>query len=89
MTHIVSLGLVHKKDLVDMAKAWNAAKDKHAEMGKPFEQRGVYFNDPSIFDPRDYTFASLPESTTITCTNHPKRSWFATVEKRDGKIIVK
>ena len=44
---------------------------------------GVLFSDPSIFEPRSYYSLEMPVGTTITCTNHPKRSWFASVTRKD------
>lgn len=49
----------------------------------------VLFNDPSIFDPKPrhvrYTEATMETSfavgESLVCTNHPKRSWFAKVER--------
>lgn len=40
---------------------------------------------------RDTTgsLAELPAGTKLSVTNHPKRTWFATVELIDGKVKVK
>lgn len=42
----------------------------------------VYFDDPSLYEGAWSGWASQMEvGQTLTCTNHPKRSWFATVER--------
>ena len=41
----------------------------------------VFFDDPSFFTPQSYFSNLMPVGLTITCTNHPKRSWFASVTK--------
>lgn len=30
----------------------------------------------------------IPEDWAVTVTNHPKRSWFATVTRKNGKVKV-
>jgi hypothetical protein len=30
----------------------------------------------------------IPEDISVTVTNHPKRTWFATVTRKDGKVRV-
>jgi hypothetical protein len=83
MPHIVESHITTKKMLKAYAQAWN-------EKTHPTERGGnVYFADPSIFPgARDFSFDSLPEGGRFSCTDHPKRSWFASVAKRDGKIII-
>lgn len=56
----------------------------------------VYLDDPSIFGPvsgtLEHIFKTLGETIQypyITVTNHPKRSWFARVERVNGKWVVK
>ena len=46
--------------------------------------------NPSIFEPycgvlQDY----FENNVTDTFTNHPKRSWFASVTKKNNSLIVK
>jgi len=49
----------------------------------------VYFEDPSIFNPRqDGTLASVKEGEHIVVTNHPRRSWFAEITRRRGLLVV-
>ena len=50
----------------------------------------ILMENPSIFEPycgvlQDY----FENNVTETFTNHPKRSWFASVTKNNGKLIVK
>ena len=50
----------------------------------------ILMENPSIFEPycgilQDY----FQNNVTETFTNHPKRSWFASVTKNKGNLIVK
>lgn len=44
----------------------------------------ISFEDPSIFAPRFFWAQDMEPGTSLICTNHPKRSWFAKVERRPG-----
>lgn len=54
----------------------------------------VYCEDPSIFSPKAYYLnggennGDLQEGGSFVVTNHPKRSWFAQVERIGGKLKV-
>jgi hypothetical protein len=43
----------------------------------------VFFEDPSIFNPRSVFSKSMKLGEKLVCTNHPKRSWFAQVERTE------
>ena len=60
------------------AKTKKELKEKLASGGK-----GVSFEDPSIFKPLFYTAEEVPKGFSLVCTNHPKRSWFAKVERTE------
>lgn len=64
---------------------------KHKKLLKEALAKGdrVSFEDPSVFSPRSYDSITMPVGTTITCTNHPKRSWFASVKRKAGGWEVK
>lgn len=49
----------------------------------------VFIKDPSIFAPRTFKASEIPEGKMEVVTNHPKRSWFASIEKKNGELIVK
>ncbi len=51
----------------------------------------VYCYDPSIFEGAcsGSPVEILKTKSYFTVTNHPKRSWFAHVELKAGKVIVK
>jgi len=50
----------------------------------------VWIEDPSIFNPRSFSAASIPPGRTEVVTNHPKRSWFAQIgRKPSGELFVK
>jgi hypothetical protein len=51
--------------------------------------REVWANDPSYFTPRDFCLQHIPEGRVEFVTNHPKRSWFAQVSRKAGKVVVK
>ena len=78
MTHIVPPTIKTKKELKEEIKAG----------------RRLYFQDPSLFNPQSWEVnstsnLSLPKGSTIYCTNHPKRSWFAQItRKQDGTYRV-
>lgn len=76
MTHIVK-GALTKKGLKDKLES---APDQ------------VYFEDPSEGinpDAWSGTAAQMSPGQSLTCTNHPKRTWFAGVTKRqNGKFYV-
>jgi len=67
MPHIVRPFLRYKKDLREALQS-----------DKP-----LIFADPSLFNPQSYTTKSMPIGTSIIVTNHPKRSWFARVERTE------
>lgn len=51
---------------------------------KDCPQVDVYFEDPSMFEGAWSGWASeMDIGHKINCTNHPKRSWFATVERME------
>jgi len=49
----------------------------------------VRIEDPSIFSPRTFFASQIKEGETIYVTNHPKRSWFANVTRKSGKLVIK
>ena len=50
----------------------------------------VIMENPSMFEPYYGSFWDYMEVNKMeTFTNHPKRSWFASVTNKQGKLIVK
>jgi len=50
----------------------------------------ILMENPSIFEPSCGSFWDYMEVNKMeTFTNHPKRSWFASVTNKQGKLIVK
>ena len=48
-----------------------------------------FIEDPSIFKPRRGFWASeMVEGQSEVVTNHPKRSWFAKIERKNGRLVV-
>jgi hypothetical protein len=49
----------------------------------------IVFQDPSTFKPlhdgRYFTLEEMEIGESFICTNHPKRSWFATVTRIDER----
>ena len=82
MTQIVS-GCKTKKEL------------KHAAL--VLNQGGSLEDEPMLYDPSIFTpmrggdiirLQDVEEYERWTVTNHPKRSWFAKVERVNGKLVV-
>lgn len=54
-------------------------------------KKDVYFFDTSIYNPTDYHVSDLPEGKSITVVGpdvYHKRSWYATVTNKGGKVRV-
>ncbi|MGD2249527.1 MAG: hypothetical protein PVF58_14065 [Candidatus Methanofastidiosia archaeon] len=50
----------------------------------------VFISDPSIVCPYSGRLQLYMETHKRCCvTNHPKRSWFAEIVKKNGKLVVK
>jgi hypothetical protein len=80
MTHLV-YGAKTKKALKEFAELLNTTKENEPS------HRRVFFEDPVVYlswKGYEGTMLDMPEGTKITCTNHPKRTWFATVERTTG-----
>jgi hypothetical protein len=56
-------------------------KTKKLLKEKLANNESVYFEDPSVFTPNSTLSELMPVGSSLTCTNHPKRSWFASVTK--------
>jgi len=69
-----------------IVKATSKKEFKEAIKDKP---ERVRIEDPSVFAPRTFFATHIKEGETIYVTNHPKRSWFANVTRKKGKLIVK
>jgi len=90
MTHIVS-GVKTKTELKNHAKNLNELREYATYMDEIEEEallNKVHFSDPAVM-PEWKGFEGymdqMKPGDKLTCTNHPKRSWFATVERKaDG-----
>ena len=83
MTHIAS----HKtKKAFKEAVALSQERDENGQA----KGRTVYLDDPSMFNPvSGSVFEIMQQVNRITVTNHPKRSWFASVTRKpDGSFKV-
>lgn len=47
------------------------------------DTKGIYINDPSIFAPRFFALGEMKIGQREVVTNHPKRSWFAMIQRVD------
>lgn len=49
--------------------------------------------DPALFNPKEegqhFTLSNVYEGEEIVVTNHPRRSWFAQVGRKNGRLYVK
>ena len=52
------------------------------------EKGEVFIEDPSIVSPRSFYASDLREGENVVVTNHPKRSYFAKIERKNGKLKV-
>ena len=48
-----------------------------------------WIDDPSIFSPKPCMASAIKEGEEKVVTNHPKRSWFAQIGRKQGKLYVK
>lgn len=49
----------------------------------------VYLDDPSLFNPVSGSVEDIVKVLgSFAVTNHPKRSWFAAVNLKNGKVVV-
>ena len=81
MTWIISSNCKTKKQLTETVKRINAGE----HIGT------ISMENPSMFETREkawYYLEQIPEGFNEVVTNHPKRSWFARIEKRNGKLRV-
>jgi len=53
------------------------------------EGKNIIIEDPSIFNPRSFWSNNISEGEKIVVTNHPKRSFFAIITKKNGSVLVK
>lgn len=74
MTHHVDVGLFPtKKALISAVKSVPG---------------GVFLKDPSFVSPRDLRADEIKEGEHVYCTNHPRRSWFASIYRKNGELKV-
>jgi hypothetical protein len=43
----------------------------------------LFFADPSIINPKSFYSQTMRPGESFICTNHPKKSWFAKVERTE------
>ncbi len=53
------------------------------------EDMDFFIKDPSIINPQCFLATDLKLGEKVRVTNHPKRSWFATIERTNKGLIVK
>lgn len=72
-----------KKALAEQCKCFGAGMDARLDF---------YISNPSPFPAGTYEYAGMaskmPEGKAVIVTNHPKRSWFARITKKDGRLKV-
>lgn len=51
--------------------------------------KDVMVEDPSIINPRTFSTDEMKDGEKVVVTNHPRRSYFATIEKFNGKMKVR
>ena len=48
-----------------------------------------FIEDPSIMNPKMFNCRDIKEGENICVTFHPARTYFATIERKKGKLVVK
>lgn len=48
----------------------------------------VPIEDPSFMNPRSFFSTDIKDGENIVVTNHPKRSYFASIKRINGKLKV-
>ena len=76
MTMIIE-GYASKKALREAVAAGTEVTVYDPSLMEDWRKYGEYFK-----------ISSLPEGASIVATNHPKRSWFAEISVKGGKIKV-
>ena len=82
--------------IVEGFKTKKALKDHCARMWdlNPLTRaRDFYIINPSPFPAGKFEFngmaLEMPEGKKVIVTNHPKRSWFAEIEAKGGRLVVR
>jgi hypothetical protein len=58
------------------------------EVIETMPDKPVPIEDPSWINPRSFFSDEIKEGETVYVTNHPKRSWFAQITRKDGVLKV-
>jgi len=67
---------------------WYPTKKKLKEIIETTNKE-VPIEDPSWSNPRSFFSSDIKEGESVVVTNHPKRSYFATIYIKDGLLKVK
>jgi hypothetical protein len=71
------------------AKTKKELKERVESLNSGYQCGRLSIEDPSLFKPRYFNLVEIQEGQEEVVTNHPKRSWFAQVGRRGGKLYVK
>ena len=66
---------------------WYPTKKRLKEIIETTDKE-VAIEDPSIVNPRTFFSNEIKEGESVVVTNHPKRSYFAKITRKDGKLKV-
>ena len=66
---------------------WYPTKKKLKEIIENTNKE-VAIEDPSIMAPRSFFSNEIKDGESVVVTNHPKRSYFATIKNVGGKLKV-
>lgn len=50
--------------------------------------KNIQIKDPSRVNPRVFMSNDIKENERVVVTNHPRRSYFATIKRIEGKVVV-
>ena len=64
-------------------------RERAQEINEGRSSGEIWIEDPSIVPARYFPSAEIQEGQEEVVTNHPKRSWFAQIGRKGGKLYVK
>jgi len=67
---------------------WYPTKKKLKEIIETTNKE-VPIEDPNFLNPRSFFSNEIKKGESVVVTNHPKRSYFATIYNKDGLLKVK
>ena len=70
-----------------VSERWYPSKKRLKEIIETTDKE-VAIEDPSIVNPRSFFSNEIKEGERVMVTNHPKRTYFATITRQNGVLKV-